>query len=54
MGRFLAETRRRCEEAEIEYHQVSTDDPLDRVLLRFLSSGRGGSHRGRPQEKGRP
>jgi uncharacterized protein (DUF58 family) len=42
MERFLAEARSSCEEAEIEYHQVSTDDALDRVLLRFLSTGRGG------------
>jgi hypothetical protein len=42
MERFLGEVRRACDEAEIEYHQVSTDDALDRVLLRFLSTGRGG------------
>jgi uncharacterized protein (DUF58 family) len=41
MGRFLADSRRRCEEAEIEYHQVSTAEPLDKVLLNFLSSARG-------------
>ena len=41
MGRFLADPRRRCEEAEIEYQQVSTAEPLDQVLLHFLSSARG-------------
>lgn len=40
LERFLGRTRGTCEEGEIEYHRVSLDEPLDRVLLKFLSTRR--------------
>jgi hypothetical protein len=43
LDRFLRRSRATCQEGEIEYHRVSLDEPLDRVLLRFLSTGRKGS-----------
>jgi len=33
---FLARTRAACTEADVDYLQVRTDEPLDAVLLRFL------------------
>jgi len=41
MGRFRRETRRLCQEAEVEYRELTTDEPLDRVLLGFLGARRG-------------
>jgi uncharacterized protein (DUF58 family) len=41
MSRFLERTRRACLEGEIEYHPISTAEPLHEVLLRFLSRKRG-------------
>jgi uncharacterized protein (DUF58 family) len=38
MNRFLARTKSSCQESEIDYHRVSLAEPIDRVLLRFLSS----------------
>jgi uncharacterized protein (DUF58 family) len=46
MGRFLEETRRVCRESEIEYHPITTAEPLAAVLLRFLSSSRAAQGRG--------
>ena len=42
-ARFLAETRRACTAADVDYELVRTDEPLDKVLLRFLGRrmGRG-------------
>jgi uncharacterized protein (DUF58 family) len=34
---FLESTRRACAEAGADYERVRTDEPLDQVLLRFLS-----------------
>jgi uncharacterized protein (DUF58 family) len=34
---FLADVRRQCAEADVEYELVRTDDVLDSVLLRFLA-----------------
>ena len=33
---FLDRTRAACTEADVDYLQVRTDEPLDGVLLRFL------------------
>jgi uncharacterized protein (DUF58 family) len=35
-GRFLVETKQACTAADVDYELVRTDEPLDRVLLRFL------------------
>jgi uncharacterized protein (DUF58 family) len=40
MQRFLARTRRDCLEAEIEYHLVTTADPLEQVLVKLLARRR--------------
>jgi uncharacterized protein (DUF58 family) len=40
-GRFLEDSRTVCTNADCDYLRVSTDEPLDGVLLRFLGS-RGG------------
>ena len=39
--RFLAQTKRSCAEADVDYELVRTDEPLDAVLLRFLSRRQG-------------
>jgi hypothetical protein len=44
MERFLARTLQSCLEGEIEYHLISTAQPLDEVLLSFLSR-EGSKHR---------
>ena len=36
MKAFLEQTRRTCRELDCDYEAVRTDEPLDRVLLRFL------------------
>ncbi len=36
-NRFLAETRATCTAADVDYERVRTDEPLDQVLVRFLS-----------------
>ncbi|MCC6748642.1 MAG: DUF58 domain-containing protein [Deltaproteobacteria bacterium] len=41
MERFLERTREACRQGEIGYHQISPGQPVDQVLLRFLSSKRG-------------
>lgn len=38
---FLEETRRACAEADVDYEQVLTDEPLDQVLLRFFARRQG-------------
>ena len=35
-GRFLVETKQSCRTADVDYELVRTDEPLDKVLLRFL------------------
>ncbi len=35
-GRFLEETKQSCRAADVDYELVRTDEPLDKVLLRFL------------------
>jgi uncharacterized protein (DUF58 family) len=40
LGAWLEELRRSCEEVEIDYQRVSTAEPLEEVLLRFLRSER--------------
>jgi uncharacterized protein (DUF58 family) len=37
MARFLERARTECVDGGVEYHQVSTDAPLDRTLLDFLN-----------------
>ena len=39
-GAFLAGVKGACQEADVDYHRVRTDEPLDGALLRFLA-GRG-------------
>ena len=34
---FLTRSRRTCSEMDTDYDTVRTDEPLDRVLLRFLA-----------------
>jgi len=41
-GRFLVETKEACTAADVDYELVRTDEPLDKVLLRFLSRRMGG------------
>ena len=41
MDKFRQRARLACQEGEVEYHQVTTDEPLDRVLLGFLRRVRG-------------
>ena len=42
MGAFLRRTRESCLAGEVEYHQVTTSETLDSVLVRFLAApGRG-------------
>ncbi len=41
-GRFLAQTREACTAADVDYELVRTDEPLDKVLLRFLGRRMGG------------
>jgi uncharacterized protein (DUF58 family) len=36
MGAFLAQVKRSCAEADVDYELVRTDESLDGVLLRFL------------------
>lgn len=43
--RFLDETKATCTAADVDYERVRTDEPLDKVLVRFLSRRTGG---GRP------
>lgn len=38
--RFVDASRRECRESEIEYHAISTAQPVDEVLLEFLHSSR--------------
>ncbi len=38
---FLEQTREACARADVDYERVSTDEPLDAVLLRFLAKRRG-------------
>lgn len=45
-GAFLAETKRMCAEADVEYTLVRTDAALDQIILKFLA-GRGGRSGGR-------
>jgi len=45
MQDFLERSRKACRESEIEYHQVSTAEPLHEVLLQFLSTRRGDAER---------
>lgn len=40
-NRFLAETKATCTAADVDYERVSTDEPLDAVLLRFLARRQG-------------
>jgi uncharacterized protein (DUF58 family) len=41
-GRFLVETKQACTAADVDYELVRTDEPLDKVLLRFLARRMGG------------
>ena len=41
MDRFRRRVRLACQEGEVEYHQITTAEPLDRVLLHFLRRARG-------------
>ncbi|MBI3185349.1 MAG: DUF58 domain-containing protein [Myxococcales bacterium] len=41
LGAFLAESRKACAEADVDYELVRTDEPLDSVLLRFLARRQG-------------
>lgn len=44
MGAFLRRTRETCLAGEVEYHQVTTSEAVDSVLVRFLADpGRGRS-----------
>ncbi len=43
MDRFRRRVKVACQEGEVEYHQVTTDEALDRVLIRFLRRARGGT-----------
>jgi uncharacterized protein (DUF58 family) len=38
---FLAQTKALCAEADVDYQLVRTDEPLDAVLLQFLSKRQG-------------
>jgi uncharacterized protein (DUF58 family) len=38
---FLAGVRQSCAEADVDYERVSTDEPLDAVMLRFLARRQG-------------
>jgi uncharacterized protein (DUF58 family) len=40
--RFLDETKATCTAADVDYLRVRTDEPLDAVLVRFLSGRVGG------------
>jgi uncharacterized protein (DUF58 family) len=42
VGAFLAQTKALCAEADVDYQLVRTDEPLDAVLLQFLSKRQGG------------
>jgi uncharacterized protein (DUF58 family) len=46
MERFLREIEERCREGEVEYHRISSAQPLDQVLLRFI-------HRNQPRRRQR-
>ena len=37
LGEFLERTRERCADLGVDYHLVSTAEPLDRGLIRFLA-----------------
>ncbi len=37
MGAFLAASKRTCAEMDCDYQSVRTDEPLDRLLLRYLA-----------------
>jgi len=39
---FLDETKATCTAADVDYVRVRTDEPLDRVLVKFLSQRTGG------------
>jgi uncharacterized protein (DUF58 family) len=41
IGAFLAQTKALCAEADVDYQLVRTDEPLDAVLLQFLSKRQG-------------
>jgi uncharacterized protein (DUF58 family) len=41
-GRFLVATKEACTAADVDYELVRTDEPLDKVLLRFLARRMGG------------
>lgn len=36
-GKFLADTRRLCQERDCDYEFLRTDEPLEQGLVRFLS-----------------
>jgi uncharacterized protein (DUF58 family) len=40
-NRFLEDTRATCTASDVDYERVRTDEPLDTVLLRFLSRRQG-------------
>ncbi len=40
-NRFLDDTRATCTASDVDYERVRTDEPLDTVLLRFLSRRQG-------------
>lgn len=40
--RFLDETKATCTAADVDYVRVRTDEPLDKVLVKFLSQRTGG------------
>lgn len=42
-NRFLDETKATCTAADVDYLRVRTDEPLDAVLIRFLSRRAGGA-----------
>lgn len=37
LGEFLEQTRERCADLGVDYHLLSTSEPLDRGLVRFLA-----------------
>ena len=37
LGEFLEQTRDRCADMGVDYHLISTAEPLDRSLIRFLA-----------------
>jgi len=41
-NRFLEATKAACTAADVDYQRVRTDEPLDQVVVRFLSRRVGG------------